>query len=154
MDDIPRPFLTAPATWDGVVQLAREYYPDVVDELERHLPEICSTPYPRFEEMAGFKLIESRKACGVPPAESIATGQPPHYNYEYFSSLPKPRTVWQMRAFLYCEFHLLENFSGDGYTVDSDGHRNCKEYLCPNILLSSLETSEIAVMPLNITIPD
>ena len=151
MGDDPSTFLVVPATWEGVVRLAKGYYPNVVAELEQHLAELRRTPYSHFEEMAGFKFIGCRKSRGMSASESAAAGLPPHYSYEHFCTLPKPRTVWQMRAFLYCELHLLETFAGDGFTVDADGHRYCKEYLCPNVSLSSLESS---IFPLNVVIPD
>ena len=119
-----------------------------------HLPQIRETPCSDFEAMAGFKFIEYRKASSMSIAESAAAGRPPHYNYDYFCSLPMPRTVWQVRAFLYCELHLLETFTGNGYTVDSDGHQYCKEYLCPNVPLSLLESNSFALIPLKVIIPD
>ena len=152
--DNPSTFMVVRATWEGVVQLTREYYPDVVDELEQCLPEIRKNPCSHFEEMAGFKFIECKRAFGMSTAERTAGGRPPHYNYEYFCSLPKPRAVWQMRAFLYCELHLLETFTGDGFTLDGDGRKCCKEYLCLNVPLSLLESNDFALIPLNVIIPD
>ena len=76
--------------------------------------------------------------------------------YDFYCSLPSPRSALQVRLFLYCELRLLEMFRGDGYASSTEpGSVHCLGYLCPNMQLSELDEGSLAVLPMtNVTIPD
>lgn len=139
------------ATWDGVTHIIHSLYPNVYPDLMVHLQTLKITPFNEFEKQAGFKFLECRRNI-----DGIYPDKPPYYSYDFYSSLPKPRTAMQVRLFLYCEMRLLEMFRGDGYasTVEP-GSVHCLEYLCPNLKLSDFDKQCVAVLPMNnVIIPD
>lgn len=140
-------FLVAPATWDGVESVLRTLYPDVLQDFTSHRQQLEEANYESFEQEAGFKFLESKKA------QDGATPGPPYYTYERFRSLPHPRRAWQVRLFLYCELRLLELYSGDGLTYMEDGTPGCLEYFCTNVSIADFEPTQSALIPLDVQIP-
>lgn len=139
------------ATWDGVAHIVHSMYPNVYPDLMQHLSILKNTPFEDFEKEAGFAFLECRRnISGTFP------DKPPYYNYDFYCTLPKPRTPLQVRLFLYCEIRLLEMFRGDGYasTTEPDSVPSL-EYLCPNLRLSQFDEEHLAVLPMtHIYIPD
>lgn len=139
------------ATWDGVAHIVHSMYPNVYPDLIHHLPILKNTPFAEFEKEAGFSFLECRRnICGDFP------DKPPYYSYDFYCTLPKPRTALQVRLFLYCEIRLLEMFRGDGYSSSAKPDSvHCLEYLCPNLQLSEFGKEHLAVLPMtHICIPD
>lgn len=137
----------SPATWEGVIQHIKTTFPLAYEDVMDNIHTLRERSFEDFEKEAGFQFLECKKnrdGKGGP-------GSPPYFSYEYFCSLPKPRTAWQVRAFLYCEVRLLKLFTGDGYTCnESKAGRRILEYLGPNVRLSDLDPSKSAVMRMNI----
>ena len=136
------------ATWEGILQILKTYYTDVYEDFLEHLDELRSKPVREFEQEAGFEFLEAKKNIN----NSNPRG-PPFHSYEYYITLPKPRRAWQIRLFLYCELRLLTLFKGDGYTWTETGGRGTREYVCRNHLLSTFDPTQIAVIPMTVTIP-
>ena len=143
--------LIVPATWDGVTQIVSSLYPNAHKDLIEHLPTLKDTPFEVFEKQAGFQFLECRRN-----EHGTSPDKPPYYSYDFYCSLPSPRSALQVRLFLYCELRLLEMFRGDGYASSAEpGSVHCLEYLCPNLQLSELDEGSLAVLPMtNVTIPD
>ena len=143
--------LLVPATWDGVTRIVNSMYPNVYSDLLQYLPVLKQTPFEDFEKEAGFVFLECRRNI-----HGDFPDKPPYYSYEFYCSLPKPRTALQVRLFLYCEMRLLEMFRGDGYASCVEPRSvHCLEYLCPNLPLSELDEDCLAVLPMtHISIPD
>lgn len=109
-----------------------------------HIQTLKEKDLEYFERQAGFKFLDSKKKKGMKKTD------PPHFGYEHFTSLPKPRTSWQVRAFLYCELRLLKLYSGDGYTTNESGKgTRLLEYLCPNVHIHHLAaTAKCVTLPI------
>ncbi len=140
-------FHIVPASWEGMVEHVSYYYPDAKEDLIKHYKVLQDTPFEEFEREAGFTFLDSKRN------KNKECVYPPYFGYNQFVQLPKPRTAWQVRAFLYCELRLLKLYSGDGYTVvEGSNQKGVQEYLCPNLSLSSIKKhSKCAILPLNLT---
>ena len=141
----------SPATWDGVIQHVQTTFPLAFEDLMNNIQALREQSFEELEKEAGFQFLESKKnKDGKGGLQS-----PPHYSYEYFCSLPKPRTAWQVRAFLYCEVRLLKLFSGDGYTCnESEAGKRILEYLGPNVRLCDLDPVKCTVLKMDIEYED
>ena len=142
--------LLVPATWEGVGELLRVHYPEAHTDFKQHLPELRGKEFKYFEKQAGFSFLEARKNQDSTDPNTY----PPFYTYDYYRSLAKPRSCWQVRAFLYCELRLLELFTGDGVT--SHPHSctaGLNEYLCPNLAIAECNPKDIALLPLTVVFP-
>ena len=139
------------ATWDGVIQHIRDTFPEALDDVIRNMIELQQRKFEEFEEEAGFQFLDAKKnrhGEGIP-------GSPPYFSYEYFCTLPKPRTAWQVRAFLFCELRLLKLFTGDGYTCnEGGGGQRLLEYLGPNVQLEELDPVKSVVLRMNVQYSD
>lgn len=145
------PMSIAPATWDGVIQHCRTTFPDVLDDIVRNMQTLKETRFEDFEKEAGFQFLDAKKNRRGPGNP----GSPPYFSYKYFSSLPKPRTAWQIRAFLFCELRLLKLFTGDGYTCnEGNSGRRVLEYLGPNIELGELDAAKCVVLRMDVQFPE
>lgn len=145
--------VVVPATWDGVDRIVRTLYPEAHPSLTAHWEVLRTKPFEYFEGEAGFEFMEARRNI-----DSLLPNGPPFYSYEYFCSLPKPRTAWQVRAFLFCELRLLRLFRGDGWTQSEEGGgggggRELREYLCSNVPLEHLNPQLSAVIPMTVVMP-
>ena len=143
--------LILPATWDGVTHIVSSLYPHAHHDLLEHLETLKNTPFREFEKQAGFEFLECRRN-----EQGTFPDKPPYYSYEFYCSLPQPRTALLVKLFLYCELRLLEMFRGDGYASTHDpGSVHCLEYLSPNFQLSDLGPDFLAVLPMTrVSIPD
>ena len=136
------------ATWDGVLQMIKTCYPDAYEDVITHYDELRSKSVDQFEQEAGFKFLDAKKNIA-----GTNSSLPPFHSYSHFLSLPRPRRVWQVRLFLYCELRLLSLFEGDGFTHLESGGRGPREYLCPNLPLSALDPDHLAILPMTVMIP-
>lgn len=142
-------FFVVPATWDGIVEVIRTCYSKAYEDVMQHLDELKLKTVEEFEKIAGFEFLAAKKnEDGQDP------NAPPFYSYQYFCSLPRPRTSWQVRLFLYCEMRLLKLFNGDGYTRTEGGVLGSLEYLCPNVSLSNFDPNKSAIIPMVVKIPE
>ena len=152
-------FDVLPATWDGVMKLVEKYYPLAAEDCRRHLEVMKNKSCEGFEKEAGFKFLDAKTSCS---RDGKVT--PPHYDYEYYCSLPDKgnRKAWQTRLFLYCELRLFELFTGNGRTLSisgKDGGYNYSgplQYISPNVSLSYLRSLGIptATVELTLNIPN
>ena len=116
--------------------------------MESHLHELESRKFAKFEKEAGFGFLQSRRA------QYDAHSAIPYYCYETYRMLPRPTRAWQLlRLFLYCELRFLETFIGSGHIVSPAREVRCREYLCPNVRLSSLDHEICTIIPLPFIIP-
>lgn len=141
----------APATWEGVIKHTRTTFPDAFGDLMNNINTLKQRNFETFEEEAGFQFLNSKKNRH----SKDNSGLPPYFSYQYFCSLPKPRTAWQVRAFLFCELRLLKLFTGDGYTCNEGrGGQRVLEYLGPNVRLGDMDTAKCVVLRMNIEYED
>ena len=150
--DNDRVFPTIPATWEGVIKAIEHFYPNVLDDVLSNLSQLQTRDLDSFETEAGFAFYGAKKND-----KGQFPDAPPYFSYAYFCSLPKPRTAWQVRAFLFCEMRLLKLFKGDGYTwTDREGKevRGRQEFIAPNIPLSQLDPKKSAIIPMTVQVPN
>lgn len=132
------------ATWDGVVDLVKLFYPLAAPDMEQHLDKLQNTPFEEFERAAGFRFIDTH--------HSTTSSGPPPYKYTEYCALPKPRKAWQTRLFLYCELHLLELYTGDGRTHCKGLSVRHKEYLCRDVTLQGLREHGVPCEAISLTV--
>ena len=110
-----------------------------------HIQTLKERDIEDFEKEAHFQFLDSKNNKGMKKSE------PPYFGYKHFTCLPKPRTAWQVRAFLYCELRLFKLYSGDGYTMTEGGRkRRVLEYFCPNVRIDHLAaTAKCVTLPIN-----
>jgi hypothetical protein len=113
-------------TWDGVVKLGSTVYPDVAPFLKKYRPEFGRIPYSVIEQMAGYKFKDADD-----PKD------PRFMSHENFNKR-QSKGLAAVRALLYHTLHLRELFRGDGFTYDEHGNRGVREYLLPNVEVSSI----------------
>lgn len=147
----PEPLSIAPATWDGVIQHTRTTFPEALDDLMMHIKALKEMRFEEFEKEAGFEFLEAKKNR----QSQNSPDSPPYFGYKYFCSLPKPRTAWQVRAFLFCELRLLKLFTGDGYTCnEGNSGQRVLEYLGPNVVLGDLDETKCVVLRMDVQYPE
>jgi hypothetical protein len=115
------------ATWDNVLDMATEAYPDVACKLNNRREEMKQVPFSAIELAAGYRFADS---------DRIGEADSRYMSFERLKNCSG--TLVEVRAFLYHTLHLGELFSGDGYTYTKDGRRGLMEYLVPNRPIASL----------------
>lgn len=115
------------ATWDNVIDVVADVYPDVARKLARHRETLKVTPFVAIATQAGFDFSAVDKAGPTDPRYMT------HDRYR-----TAPGTLANARAFLYFTIHLRELFSGDGYTYTADGRRGLQEFIVPNLPIDRL----------------
>ena len=142
-------FPTTPATWEGVIQVMKRLYPKALQDVMSNLSTLQTRDLDSFQTEAGFAFYDAKKndRGQFPDA-------PPYFSYDHFCSLPKPRTAWQVRAFLYCEMRLLKLFKGDGYTRTEGSGKGRREYIAPNIPLSKLDPKQSVIIQMTVKVPN
>jgi hypothetical protein len=123
-------------TWDGVIRLGSQVYPDVAPFLKKYRPEFARLPFSVIEQMAGYKFKDA--------------DDPRFMSHENFNKR-QSKGLAAVRALLYHTLHLRELFRGDGYTYDEKGNRGVREYLLPNVEVTSI--SGVVVHDLTVSRP-
>ena len=113
------------ATWDGLIKVTGEVYPDLVSDLRNHAPVFRSSAYTLFESTAGYKFHDVDDPTN-----------PKFMSYDAY--MASSRSPWELRAFMYHVLHIKELFRGDGYTYDEKGKRGVREYLIANKNISDI----------------
>lgn len=127
------------ATWDNILQLASEIYPEIAKDLQKHKQALKTLPFEAFEEALGYKFCDIEKSGRTHPGYMT-------YERYYHSS----RTLVDTRAFLYFTLSLRELFSGDGYTYDFEGNRGLNEYVILNRKIFELNGAMLLDIKVNI----
>lgn len=127
------------ATWENLINLVSEIYPDVKEKIEAKKDQLKNTPFLEIEKSANriFNIIDKK-----------GPEDPNFMTYKRFKE--SEGTLVDIRAFLYHAVHIRELYSGDGYTYDEDGQQGLKEYIAPNCKLE--EFGEYYLIDLNIKI--
>lgn len=128
------------ATWENVLDVVGNVYPNVASKLARHAHGLIHTDFAEIEHVAGFNFSAVDKAGPTDPR---------YMTEERFRQ--SAGTLVDARAFLYFTVHLRELFSGDGYTYTADGRRGLMEYIVANKPIADLGSHEI--IDLTITLP-
>ncbi|XP_065187688.1 uncharacterized protein LOC135818260 [Sycon ciliatum] len=141
-----------PATWSGIVELCRQFYPGAVPDVMRHLSEFRARSVADYEKAHGVNFLSIKRS----PSQLM--------DYSRFMALAAPRSAWQTRLFLYCELRLLELFTGQGFTknesdavtVGNEDHWPClRECVCENAeLATQLSSGTASLIKLQVVLPD
>jgi hypothetical protein len=113
------------ATWDGLLKVTGEVYPDLVPDLRNHAGVFKSSKYDLFESAAGYKFHDVDDPTN-----------PRFMSYDAY--VASSRLPWELRAFMYHVLHIKELFRGDGYTYDENGKRGVREFLMANKNVSDI----------------
>lgn len=125
------------ATWDGVMQVVADAYPDIAGMLVRHHGMLASMPFDEIQEAAGFRFLDIEKA---------GASDPRYMTYERYRA--SRGTLIETRLFLYFTLHFRELFAGDGYTYSANGERGDREYLVKNQPIAALSGAQVVELPL------
>lgn len=128
------------ATWDNVINMVQEVYPEESAAFERYRDEFKTTPFGLIEASTGFAFLD---------VEKVGKSDPRFMTYDHFRAAPK--TLGNVRAFLYFSVHLREFFTGDGYTKDAQGNRGVAEYIVPNRPLKTF--SDYGITDIEVVVP-
>ena len=128
------------ATWDNVIEMVSEIYPELSAMLRGALPALKRSDFASIEAKAGYRF-ES--------VDKLGRGDPRFMTAERLAATGGG--VVAVRAFLYHSVHLRELFSGDGYTYDEAGARGLREYIIPNMRLDQIDGH--ALIDLAIDVP-
>lgn len=116
-----------PATWQNISLMAARRYPLVAEKLKAQMAALQKTPFAKIQKSA------------PEPLASIYDRGPSDPNYITLERLAASAgELWKVRAFFYNALRLNGNFSGDGFTYNSDGVRGVPEYIAENREVSSL----------------
>jgi hypothetical protein len=128
------------ATWDNLMVLLRDQYPEVDDIVEAHLSELKANSGPH-----GYKTIMANapsSATSIPmTTQRLRAGQ---------------GKLWEVRKFLHDQLNLNEFYMGDGFTyqcVGETGHlkRGVREYFAVNKPLRAFDSARVT--PLSVKVP-
>ncbi|MFC1598633.1 hypothetical protein ACFL2U_01300 [Patescibacteria group bacterium] len=127
------------ATWDNVVAMVEQVYPDLKfpAQVVRDLKDLT---FQEIEKQAGFTFLEAEKA---------GKKDPRYMTYQRF--VQSAQTLADFRAFLYFTIHLRELYGGDGWTYDAQGNKCVKEYIIPNLPIADLGENEL--IDLDVQVP-
>lgn len=135
----PRPPDLVRGSWDQVLDLAGEIFPDALSNLLRHRAGLKATEFAEHVEASrGFPWQEVRNQGRSHPAWVGVTAM----------RAPEPPPLWKVRAFLFCELRLSALFAGDGFTRLPDGSPGLSEWVTRNRDLSEL--GEVVMIPLDL----
>ena len=128
------------ATWDNLMTMLRDQYPEVDDIVEAHLSELKVNSGPR-----GYRMI----MASVPPsatstsmtAERLRAGQ---------------GELWEVRKLLHDQLNLNEFYMGNGFTYHCDGgtgrlKRGVREYFAVNKPIRAFDSAQVTRLP--VTVP-
>ncbi|ELR15337.1 uncharacterized protein ACA1_086530 [Acanthamoeba castellanii str. Neff] len=128
------------ATWDGVLELVRDAFPEAWPHVEPHahlLPK-----YTLEEVQARFTEFDIHA--------SFREGRDHHHFMTLERYLKSSGSLGHTRAFLYHEVGLSQLFHGDGFTRTEDGQVGLREYLVPNRPLTSFAKHRSVELPLDL----
>lgn len=128
------------ATWDNVIRITSDAYPDVAGKLSRNARVLMTTAFADIENQAGFDFSA---------VDAVGESDSRYMTIERFRACAG--TLAEARAFLYYTVHLRELYSGDGYTYTNSGVQCLTEYITVNQKVSDL--GEQAILDLDIQIP-
>lgn len=124
------------ATWDNVLGMASDVYPEVAEMLASCAAELKRLSFQEIESMAGFSFAD---------VDMAGHDDPRYMTLDRY--LKSKGGVVSTRAFLYFTLYLREQFVGDGYTEDEYGVRGIREYIIPNQTLHELRPHVLLDLP-------
>jgi nicotinamidase/pyrazinamidase len=127
------------ATWDNMLDMVKEAYPDI--EVEKYRKDLKEVSFEIIEQTFGWTFLS---------VEKLGKSDSRFMTYERFQQSSK--SLVDFRAFLYFTVHLRELYSGDGWTYTADSKRGVKEYIILNKPLSEL--GEYRMIDIKIDLPN
>lgn len=129
---------TKQATWDNLLDMMAEQYPQVADKIQASRHDLKSEQnFSNWEKQAGFEFGEVKR------------GDPRFIGYEELQQ--REGKPWEVRAFLYNSCNVNSLYSGDGYTKRPDGGQGVPEYIVPNLKVNDLPSAR--VLNVNVSLP-
>ncbi len=117
-----------PATWDNVIALACECYPDVAHIILSQQKLLKKFPFDKIQQLADFSFDQVHHKGTADPMFMTEA-----------NLLQSPGSVVDVRAFFYHTLQLRELFSGDGFTRMPCGKVGVVEYIAPNLPISEIK---------------
>ncbi len=126
------------ATWDNLVSLASQQYPESADILYNNLEQLKLLPSPAKTgwSMELWKKFEKQSGFDWGEVDELGPNHPQYMTTEKL--LQSKGDVVAARAFVYFTLHCRELFGGDGKVYDKNGNKSMSEYICPNIVIRTL----------------
>lgn len=132
------------ATWDGVEQLLKQYYPECWDPyVKNHFNTIRESNFSAIQALADYDMLQANLA-----ERDHATGESSNPNYMSLQRLLKriqtcDPSIVEVRQWLWDEIGLKSLYKGDGYVYDDGGNRGPSEYLACNMPLANIIGIEV-----------
>jgi hypothetical protein len=124
------------ATWDNALDMVAGIHPELSDDIETHRDALKHTPFKEFAKDVSESLDDIQLA---------GPSHPDYMSLEKYLQLPAHERAnpAKLRRLLFHVEHLGTYFSGDGRTAPHDGVPGIKEYLVPNMAVSSLPDAQV-----------
>lgn len=120
------------ATWENVIEIASEAYPELAGKLRKHTTELESIPYGEIVKECGYDI------------GNVDRNDPRYMDPQRFAE--SEGSLAEARSFLYHTLNLNSQFTGDGYTRTNDGQRGVRELIGLNRPISEIADVEITDM--------
>lgn len=129
---------TKQATWDNLLDMMSEQYPQVADKIQACREELkAEKTFGNWEKQAGFEFGDVKR------------GDPRYVGYEELQQ--REGKPWEVRAFLYNSCNVNSLYSGDGFTKRPDGSQGVPEYIVPNLKINELPSAR--VLNVSVSVP-
>lgn len=129
-------------TWDNVLHIVEEKYPEVWGKIKPHRKEICAL---QPEDLPG---IEAKLGYSLKDVDNAGSKDPRYMTIDRFQTCAG--SLEECRAFLYFTVYLKEQYTGNGYTRNTSGQRGVPEFIVPDEPLSNFEHR---IMDIAVTLP-
>eukprot|EP00300_Choanocystis_sp_HF-7_P025906 c28230_g1_i1.p1 GENE.c28230_g1_i1~~c28230_g1_i1.p1 ORF type:complete len:196 (-),score=28.57 c28230_g1_i1:16-603(-) len=122
------------ATWDNILDLAGNVFPNIKPKLEAHRAAIQEKSFDEIQQLARSEWGESFLFYDA--VEVRGMSDPRCFDEHRLEQASG--TLWEVRSFLYHMFGVSDLFAGTGRTTHPDCRDSCNEYLTENVLISEL----------------
>jgi hypothetical protein len=127
-----------PATWDGILSLIDNYYPNSISmKIRRHIDTLKRMSFDEIDARARLSYLHGASYFDINElAVNGYSADPRFMSEEKF--LECEGTLEECHGFLYNRLGLTRLFDGSGFTKDLNGQLHVREYLHPNVPVRDL----------------
>jgi len=129
-----------PATWEGVMQVVEQAFPQIASKITVHLPAFLSRSFEDIETEAKQGFLNGESFYSIYIKNGMGESDARYITAESLAEQKHDTcTIGEARSFLYNVIGLNDLFDGNGYTKQENGERGVKEYLTMNRLVTEFE---------------
>jgi hypothetical protein len=124
------------ATWDNALDMVAGIHPELAEDIETHRDALKYTK---------FKVFQKDVSDTMDTIQLAGPSHPEYMSLQRYLQLPAidRANPAKLRRLLFHVEHLTTYFAGDGSTAPHDGKPGIKEYLVPNMAITSLPGAQV-----------